>query len=534
MPLLDRDEAERLPVVIPQEVIDNNPDAFVWYEGPHGGGFTVPYQFKKYPNRPVNETPMGYLHYIVDKCSSYTKDFHSGFFDAIDTYFEGLMEYARDHYAEFIVPGFSKKHQGKRLQECRDKPWMEWTTKKPYLTQKYTVYFTAVRYFLDDTQHYTANRDIGELLSTTEYEDDLDLVEEDDEYEMNSFINDDDTEEHEEDEEEEESTMSYVSQESTQPSDVEGSQSDVSGGIDSEPYMQTPPLKIFLNGTASLGSTYRLGKRYGSRSPSSTPPSPTPRKRRQGTSKGNCIVLVVLLSLIDVFPAVNSVSKASPRKRRFSNVDSSDHSEDSDDAEEDKPEARQQFRRRKKGPPKAARQTRKGKQKALTSEMEISISGSEESDGNEDYAGSATENYNLSDLADGSKQKLCTSSSNTQCGTTGAQPRQLHSGRKYGPNKSTISKETASKESSPRDRESPGFIGVEISSAVDSGSDESNRLSTRSTPRRTSSPNAQPPLSKRRRTAYRVVSSSEDGCRSPSPERLQAHRCELFKFVPQD
>ena len=72
--MLDRDEAERLPVVIPQEVIDNNPDAFVWYEGPHGGGFTVPYQFKKYPNRPVNETPMGYLHYIVDKCSSYIKD----------------------------------------------------------------------------------------------------------------------------------------------------------------------------------------------------------------------------------------------------------------------------------------------------------------------------------------------------------------------------------------------------------------------------------------------------------------------------
>ncbi|PBK95790.1 hypothetical protein ARMGADRAFT_748736 [Armillaria gallica] len=244
MPLPDRDEAERLSVVIPQEVIDNKPDAFTWYEGPHGGGFTVPYQFKKYPNRPVNETPMGYLHYIVDKCSSYTKDIHSAFFEAIDTYFEGLKEYARDHYAEFIVPGFAKKHRGKRLQECRDKPLMEWTTKKPYLTQKYTVYFTAVQYFLDDTQHYIANRDIGELLSTTEYEDDLDFVKEDDEYEMNSFINDDTEEEHEENSETaDDSESSSSAEESTQLSDVESSQSDVSGGIDSEPYVQTPPRK---------------------------------------------------------------------------------------------------------------------------------------------------------------------------------------------------------------------------------------------------------------------------------------------------
>ncbi|KAK0244611.1 hypothetical protein EDD85DRAFT_979286 [Armillaria nabsnona] len=396
MPLLDRDEAERLPVVIPQEVIDNNPDAFAWYEGPH-----------------VNETPMGYLHYIVDKCSSYTKDIHSAFFDAIDTYSEGLKEYARDHYAEFIVPGFAKKHRGKRLQECRDKPWMEWMTKKPYLTQKYTVYFTAVQYSLDDTRHYIANRDIGELLSTTEYEDDSDLVEEDDEYEMDSFINDgpDTEEEHEEEESSEtvdDSESSSSAAESTQLSDVEGSQSNVSGGIDSEPYVQTPPRKIHLNGTANLGSAYRLGKRLAA---GPMPPSPTPRKRRQvpGTSK------------------VNSVSKASPRKRRFLSVDSSDHLEDLDDAEEVKPTPKERCRRRKRGPPKAAHRPRKGKQKALSSEMEIFISGSEESNGNEDYAGSATENDNLSDLADG------------------AESRQLCSGRKYGPNKSTPSKEIASK-----------------------------------------------------------------------------------------
>ncbi|KAK0474044.1 hypothetical protein IW261DRAFT_1596055 [Armillaria novae-zelandiae] len=224
------------------------------------------------------------------------------------------------------------------------------------------------------------------------------------------------------------------------------------------------------------------------------PPSPTPRKRRKGPGSSE----------------VNSVSKASPRKRKFSSVDSSYHSEDADDAEEDKPAP---SRRRKRGP-------RKGKQKPPTSEMKDFVSGSEESNGNEDYVSSATENDNLSDLADG------------------AQPHQLRSGREYGPNKSRLKKETASKESprpTSRDRESPGVIRSAISSANDSGSDEPNRLNILgSTSERTSSPDTQgiscrrPPelgpthayvpnsdqaasSSKRRRTAYYgVVSSSED------------------------
>ncbi|KAK0222206.1 hypothetical protein IW262DRAFT_1460508 [Armillaria fumosa] len=469
--MLDRDEAERLPVIIPQEDIDNDPETFAWYEGPQGGGFTVPIQFKKYQNRPVNETPMGYLHYIVNKCSWHAKDVPDFlFFDAIDVYFEGLMEYARVHYAEFVIP-FGTMHRGKRLQQCRDKPWMEWTTKRPDLTQKYIVYFTAVRYFLDNPRHYTANRDIGELLSVTQYEDDLDLGEEDDEYEIDSFINDDDPEEEQGQEQENSETAddseasSCTEVESTQPSDVEGSQSGISGGIDSEPSMQTPPRMIPIIGTAKLGSTYRLGKRHDSCSPVPIPPAPTPRKRRQGSGTSK----------------VNTVSKAQVFKRRLLGPLSTNIptrfvaetcfyvvAEDSNDAEEDKPE---QSRRRKRGP-------RKTKQKALTSEMEDFISGGEESDGNEDYVGSATENDNLSDLADGSKQKLSAgSTSNTQSGMTGAQPLQLRSGRKYGPlNKSSLSKETTSKEPSRRNRESPKVIRAAISSAVESGSDEPNRL----------------------------------------------------------
>ncbi|KAK0503605.1 hypothetical protein EDD18DRAFT_1410803 [Armillaria luteobubalina] len=452
--MLDRDEAERLPVVIPQEDIDNDPEAFAWYEGPQGGGFIVPIQFKKYPNRPVNETPIGYLHYIVNKCSWNAKYVHSLFFDAIDVYFEGLMEYAKDHYAEFVIP-FGTMHRGKRLQQCRDKPWMEWTTTRPVLTQKYIVYFTAVQYFLDNPRHYTANRDIGELLSATKYEDDLDLGEEDDEYETDSFINDDDVEEEPEQEQESSETAddseasSRAEVESTQPSDVEGSQSGISDGIDSDSSMRIPPRMI-----QNFASKYRLEKRHDGRSPVPIPPAPMPRKRRQGSGASK----------------VGSDSKASPRKRRLSSVDSSDHSEDSDDAEEIKPK---QSRRCKRGP-------RKGKQKAHTSEMEDFISGGEESDGNEDYLGSATEDDNLSDLADGPKQKSCTSStSHTQCGMTGAQPHQLRSGRKYGLVKSSLSTEIVSEASSPRNRKPPKVIRAAISSAVDSGSDEPNRLTSK-------------------------------------------------------
>ncbi|KAK0430747.1 hypothetical protein EV421DRAFT_1912566 [Armillaria borealis] len=432
--MLDRDEAERLPVVIPQEDIDNDPKAFAWYEGPQGGGFTVSYQFKKYRNRPVNETPMGYLHYIVDKCNEYTKNIHSAFFDAIDEYFEGLMEYAMNHYAEFVIP-FGTKHRGKRLQQCRDKPWMQWTTRKPSLTKKYTVYFTAVRYFLDDPRHYTANRDIGELLSATEYEDDLDLVESDsdDESEMNSFIDDGDIEDEREEEESseaaDESEASSSTEESTQPSDAESSQSYVSDGFDSEPYVQTPPRKIPLNGTASLGTAYRLRKRRDSSSPSpELPLASSLRKRRRASPDFDAYSALVsptpskvnsaskgMLGIVPRYPISLGFSIASPRKGKFSSVDSSDHPDYSDVTEKNEPEARQQSRSRKTERPETRqRQTRndgksspikadsshRRKRKRLASDVEdfISSAGGEEEDGSDEYIDNTTENDTSMDM----------------------------------------------------------------------------------------------------------------------------------------
>ncbi|KAK0474062.1 hypothetical protein IW261DRAFT_1500292 [Armillaria novae-zelandiae] len=175
--------------------------------------------------------------------------------------------------------------------------------------------------------------------------------------------------------------------------------------------------------------------------------------------------------------------------------------------------------------------------------MKDFVSGGEESNRNEDYVGSATENDNLSDLADGSKPKLYTSSSNTQCG---AQPHQLRSGREYGRNKSRLNNEAASKESprpTSREQESPGVIRSAISSANDSGSDEPNRLNILgSTSERTSSPDTQGipcrrppelgPTHAYMLNSHQAASSSEDESRSPWPEfERPVRRYESFRNV---
>ncbi|KAK0185648.1 hypothetical protein F5146DRAFT_1165666 [Armillaria mellea] len=476
--MLDCDEAERLPAAIPQEDINNDPEAFTWYEGPEGGA-------------------MGYLHHILDKCNEYTKNIHSAFFDGIDTYFEGLMEYAMNHYAEFVIP-FGTKHRGKQLQGCRDKPWMDWTTKRLDLTQKFSI---------SSTTHAITPRTGTSRTTNTK---------------STPYNDGPDAEEHEEEESNEtadDSEMSSSTERALQSSDVEGSQSGVSDGIDSESRMQTPPHKIPVNPTANLSSAYRLGKRYYSRSSSPTPPSPTSRKRQQepGTSSVNPVSKGIP-GIMTRFTTSSTFPIASSRKRWFAHVDSLDNG-----AEEEKPEAMQQSRLGKRS--KTARRTRKGKQRARTSAMDDSISG------NEDYAGSATEKDNLSDLADDAQQKSSTSSGDIQCGITGAQSHQLSSGRKYGRNKSTPSKGTASKELSPRDRGSPRvYQSRDIERPLIPG--RTNPTGSARYPLRGEhlAPTLRPctnislnSVVETRRTACRVVLSSEDESRSPSPE-LPARR----------
>ncbi len=64
------------------------------------------------------------------------------FFDAVEVYFEGLMEYAKQHYADFVVP-FGCKHIGKLLHQFEDEPWLKWTMRQPILTNNVCLFVAS-------------------------------------------------------------------------------------------------------------------------------------------------------------------------------------------------------------------------------------------------------------------------------------------------------------------------------------------------------------------------------------------------------
>ncbi|KAK0449520.1 hypothetical protein EV421DRAFT_1900197 [Armillaria borealis] len=178
---MDREDAERRPVDIDPNNIHGNPIGFSWYTGSEGGGFIIPKAFKKYNSRCINDTPMGYLHFLVKKSRQSDHSLwltrYGDLFSAINIYIEGLKEYAKHEYSSFVVP-FGRKHRGKRLDQCGDEEWMLWTIRQPILTDKWTVYFTAVEYFLENPElecDHTSER--------VEYVNDLDPRFEDDDEE---------------------------------------------------------------------------------------------------------------------------------------------------------------------------------------------------------------------------------------------------------------------------------------------------------------------------------------------------------------
>lgn len=136
---MDREDAERRPVDIDPNNIHGNPIGFSWYTGSEGGGFIIPKTFKKYNSRCINDTPMGYLHFLVKKSRQPDHSLwltrYADLFSAINMYIEGLKEYAKREYSSFVVP-FGRKHRGKRLDQCSDEEWMLWTMKQPILTDK--------------------------------------------------------------------------------------------------------------------------------------------------------------------------------------------------------------------------------------------------------------------------------------------------------------------------------------------------------------------------------------------------------------
>ncbi|KAK0185649.1 hypothetical protein F5146DRAFT_1144156 [Armillaria mellea] len=172
---MDHEEAECRPVDIDPNNILGNP-IFAWYTGSEGGGFIIPEGFKKYGSCYINDTPMGYLHLVKKSCQpdhSLWLTRYVDLFSAINMYIDGLKEYANHEYLSFMVP-FGRKHRGKRLDQCIDEEWMLWTMKQPILTDKWTVYFTAVEYFLKNPEQYEHTHEQAKYMNNLDprFEDD--------------------------------------------------------------------------------------------------------------------------------------------------------------------------------------------------------------------------------------------------------------------------------------------------------------------------------------------------------------------------
>ncbi|KAF8066954.1 hypothetical protein FPV67DRAFT_1497207 [Lyophyllum atratum] len=164
------------PPILYDPIFFDDEDGHDWYYNGDAGGYVL--KFGKNRSKKIHETSISYMHW----CDRYFRNRSHPVLKANQNFINGLTEYARTNYGDFRVP-FGRKHQGKKISECRDKQWLLWARSKEILREKYPVFFTAVEYWLDNPRHQGVKRDIGELLHRTEYEDDLDLENQNMDYE---------------------------------------------------------------------------------------------------------------------------------------------------------------------------------------------------------------------------------------------------------------------------------------------------------------------------------------------------------------
>ncbi|KAJ7147970.1 hypothetical protein C8R46DRAFT_1231447 [Mycena filopes] len=162
VPLLEEDEAE-----------DNASGRWGWLLDSNAGGMILPFpQYEGQPMHSVNDIP--YLRF----CAGRTK--REDFVQAFERYHAGLLHLVeKDDYSYecFRVP-FGKKHRGEPgtpLRKCRDQRWFRWCSKQAFLTEKHPIFFIAVRRWLANPQKFEHTRDIGKLLTASEYADGLNL-----------------------------------------------------------------------------------------------------------------------------------------------------------------------------------------------------------------------------------------------------------------------------------------------------------------------------------------------------------------------
>ncbi|KAJ7757519.1 hypothetical protein B0H16DRAFT_1721250 [Mycena metata] len=143
-----------------------------WYYNPDAGGMELP--FPKYRGQPMHSVDIPYLEF----CATKTK--RRDFVDAFEKYHAGLLGLiegeGRYDYEEFRVPFGRSIEQDKPLRKCRDQKWLRWCAKKQFLLDKHPLFFLAVDRWLAKPQKFERTRDVGELLSASQYEDELNLT----------------------------------------------------------------------------------------------------------------------------------------------------------------------------------------------------------------------------------------------------------------------------------------------------------------------------------------------------------------------
>ncbi|KAF9462490.1 hypothetical protein BDZ94DRAFT_1322499 [Collybia nuda] len=139
-----------------------------WCYGANAGGLV--FWFGKYKDYKLHQVPLHYIDWCRDNLTKSVK-----IQGAISLYLNGVTDFTKKHYSDFIVP-FGNKHQGQTIAQCRDKPWFEWLTQIQDLRDKYPYFLRAVDLWLDNPGHQEVHRDIGELLDASKYKDDLELI----------------------------------------------------------------------------------------------------------------------------------------------------------------------------------------------------------------------------------------------------------------------------------------------------------------------------------------------------------------------
>ncbi|KAK7063763.1 hypothetical protein R3P38DRAFT_11412 [Favolaschia claudopus] len=176
-----------VPVINQPLVDEDGGEQYPWFDGEDAGGMIMSYG--QYHGQKMNMLGEDYLGWCFENLRFRT--WARAFVAAFSIYKANLYDFAEHNFASFLVP-FGKRYRGKLLGECRDKPYLVHCSKNKVLREKFPCFFRAVERLFENPRTECAWRDVGELLSATEYADDLELSLQDGPAESNAGLGDDD------------------------------------------------------------------------------------------------------------------------------------------------------------------------------------------------------------------------------------------------------------------------------------------------------------------------------------------------------